>query len=210
MTSSTGQNKGLDEDAFLWDEETPSEQVGQLGLSEAEQVALHLFEFVSLPSALNLEDPNERFVQYLGNEEKLAALQQSRMGRIVSSDDLANHMYELTPDGGRVGFETNPKNIPALARLAVEHGRRHFLLPGLLKILRSLENVSVKPLQPLEMTEPLDPSQMGNYYFRLVTDPAAVYMHDVACLLTWMEPEHISNLVELLAWPIEKAEPASA
>lgn len=202
------------EDAFLWEGGADADDGGQSNsdLSEAERIALHLFEAISLPSSLLLEDPNERLAKHLENRSMFNALRTSDTSREVRSDDFASHFYELTPDGGKVALETNPGDSPALVRVAVENARLEFLLAQIFKTIQYVGQMKVSQLEPFPMTENLRPGQMGNKYFRLITDPSLGLAHDVACLVVWAEPEGMPNRIEVLNWPIEKAvsEPKSA
>lgn len=192
----------FDEDAFLWGE--GDEDVAGLSPTEAERVGLHLFEAVCLPASLLLEDPNERLAKHINNEAMFAALQKGDQSRQIHSEDIANNFYELEPQGGRVAFEANPADAPALARVVIEHGRWSLVLFKLLTIFREIGSITAKELEPLGMTEPLDAAHMGNRYFRLVTESNPPCQHDVACLAAWVEPARAPKRVELLAWPIEK------
>ena len=193
----------FDEDPFLWESDSeelrgPDNSAQELQPTEAERVALHLFEAVSLPSSLLLDDPNERLACHLDVGHAAGP------GREVHSEDFASNFYELEPEGGRVGFETNPDDSPALARIVVENGRWSLLLSQVMTIIRYVGKMAVQELEPFPMNEGLASNQMGNSYFRLITDPSLAYEHDVACLLVWAEPDDAPARVELLVWPIEK------
>ena len=198
----------FDEDAFLWETDgAVSKERRDPELSEAEEVGLHLFEAVAFPASLLLEDPNERFARHLSDQNMLRALQSTQTAREVSSEDFASHYFEFSPDGGQVSLETNPKDSPALMRIAIENGRRTVLLARLIAMFGRVGSLTIKELNPFPMTEKLPPSQMGNRYFRLVTAAKTGCLHDVACLFVWAEPDGMADRVEVLTWPIEKQPP---
>ena len=200
----------FNEDAFLWDTPTKGSDGAGLAATEAEAVGLDLFKSIGLLASLDLEDPNERLASYLGRDDLLEPMHALQAPRQVRSDQLKRNVFALEPDGGRVLIETNPKDAPALARIEIENGRWPVLLARLMGLIRAIPCVTVKTLEPFPMTETLDQTQMGNRYFRLITNTDPVCLHDVACLIAWVEPDGEPKRVELLAWPIEKIPVAGA
>lgn len=205
-----------DEDAFLWEESvalTPSsssdgEPLGTdapAPLSEAEKRTLKLCVDVMLQSAFALEDPNERYNKLFGHLQKAPLPSKQPVGREISSDDLANNLYEEKLAGGVVGLEVNPPDAPALSRTVLIGGRVPIMMSKLLLIFDRAALFSAVELSPFRMTDPTNPETDGNRFFRLVSDPSRKMAHDVACLIAWMQLEDGANMLEVSAWPIEKA-----
>jgi len=196
-----------DEDAFLWADTVPADAkqtpVGRL--SEAEKLAVRLCFDVMLQSAFALEDPNERFWKSYGHLSKTEQPARGPTGREVSSDELANHLYELKTHGGVVGLEVNPPDAPALARVVLIAERVTVAMDKILLAFERAALFTVHELPPLKMTHPTEAETGGNRFFRLVTDAGRKISHDVTCLLAWIDLEDGAKMLEITAWPVEKA-----
>lgn len=188
-----------DEDGFLWDE--PEEN--RVTLSEAEKLAVRLSFDVALQSAIALEDPNERLFLRFGDLNLFEQPPKLPSAREVSSDELSNHRYEIEVEGGILGFEVNPPDVPALTRVALIGGRPEAVMSKLLLAFDRTNGFQAFELPPLRMVEPDNLDGAGNRFFRLQSAVDRNRHHDVACLLAWLTLENGSKLLEITAWPVE-------
>lgn len=198
----------MDEDAFLWDEAVPvnRRKVRPIPLSEAEKLAIRLAIDVTLQSAFALEDPNERYNQLFGHLHQVTNPPRAPEGREVASQDISNHLYEVTLEDGVVGFEVNPPDAPALARTVLIGGRVDLVLEKVFLAFERAILFEAHELSPLRMTHTEEAETGGNRFFRLVSDPARNIAHDVACLLAWIRLESGAQMLEITAWPVEKTD----
>lgn len=195
----------FEEDSFLW-EKTAVEPLlaGETRLTNAEKTALRVFVDVVLQSCFALEDPCERFAKHVADGDLDQLLAKAPRERVIDSDDLPNHLFDIKVADGVVGFESNPPKSPALARVVLYDGRWSLIVAKVLLIFERSTFFKAYELSPLQMTDGIDPALTGNRYFRLVPDAGRKMAHDVACLIAWVKLEDGVDMLEMTAWPVEK------
>lgn len=193
----------IEEDTFLWEEDTPDVRQMPVRLKQAETYALRLCFDVGLQSAFALEDPNERFLKVFGHISLDEHPPMRPAGRQLGSAELSNYLYEVSVEDGNLGFEVNPPNVPALSRIVLVEGRPELVMAKVLLACERARQFQVQELPPLRLLEPAQ-AMAGNRFFRLTYNEARGLSHDVALLLAWMRLEDGADMLEIMSWPVEK------
>lgn len=169
-------------------------------LSEAEAVAARMFFDVSMQAAFGLEDPNSRFAQVFAHKEAMGP-------RVATLAEVPARNYESTVDDTYLAFQVRPDNSPVLSRVLVQGGLRKSLIRFLENAMNDADYFTLQPLGSAEALEDLTehPTDIGNFMYRLVIDEDLKRSHDVAVMFAWGLSSEKGTMMELSAWPIDKA-----
>jgi len=169
-------------------------------ISKAEAVAARMFFDVAMQAAFGLEDPNSRFAEVFEHKDAMGP-------RVATLAEVPAKIYESIVDGVQLVFQVRPDNSPALSRVLVQGGLRNPLIRFL---EQAMEDADYFTLQSLGSAEPLKdlsdhPTDIGNFMYRLVIDADLKQPHDVAVMFAWGLSSAKGTMMELSAWPIDKA-----
>ena len=169
-------------------------------LSDVEALAARMFFDVAMQAAFGLEDPNSRFAQVFEHKDAMGP-------RVATLAEVPSRNYDTTVDGTHIVFQVKPANSPALSRVLLQGGVRKPLIRFL---EQAMEDADYFTLESLGSAEPLKdlsdhPTDIGNFMYRLAIDPDLKQPHDVAIMFAWGLSSDKGTMMELSAWPIDKA-----
>jgi len=169
-------------------------------LSEAEVVAARMFFDVSMQAAFGLEDPNSRFAQVFAHKDAMGP-------RVATLAEVPARTYESTVDNTHLVFQVRPDNSPVLSRVLMQGGLRKSLIRFLENAMHEADYFTLQSLGSAEALEDLTEhhTDIGNFTYRLVIDEDLKKTHDVAVMFAWGLKSERGTMMELSAWPIDKA-----
>lgn len=169
-------------------------------LSDVEALAARMFFDVAMQAAFALEDPNSRFAQVFQHKDA--------MGPYVKTlAEVPSRNYDTEVDGTFVMFQVKPPNSPALSRVLVQGGVRMALIGFLEKAMDEAEYFKLNHLGSAAPLRDLSnhPTDIGNFMYRLAINSDIKAVHDVAVMFAWGLSSDKGTVMELSAWPIDKA-----
>ena len=169
-------------------------------LSELEHLVCQLFVHVGVLSAVKLLDPNQRFSEEFNSER-------ARNVKVAKQiKDIVNTTYINEMDSGTAVLVTNPKDVPAIARVVMQGGgRADAVMAAIDKALGGSKEFTVAEGDALEIVEDVVLAEgAGNRYIRLVLPPSEA-KHDVAVLYAWGGASDTPTELDLMTWPIAKS-----